>query len=211
MCAMNRYVWRVVAGLLLIVGGALLLLSQLGLISLSGSLIGSLFLLGGAAFFLTVWLGDTSQWWPVIPAGIMLAWGVSGLLAMLGFPDWLLPLIGFAGSAFPFLYIFALDRADNWWALIPGGILALMGVAVTLGELVGGDWVAVFVLWGIALAFVLVFLADRRNWWALIPAGVMTIVGLSVSPLGPSMDVLLPGALIVVGLALVLRVLLGWR
>jgi len=141
----------------------------------------------------------------------MLAWGVSGLLDTLGFPGWFLPLVGFAGSALPFLYIFASDRANNWWALIPGGILSLMGVAVTLGELVGGDWVAAFVLWGIAVAFVLVFAADRRNWWALIPAGVMTIVGLGVSPLAPSMQLLLPGALIVIGLALVLRVLLGWR
>jgi hypothetical protein len=141
----------------------------------------------------------------------MLAWGMSGLLGILGFPDWLLALVGFAGSALPFLYIFATDRANNWWALIPGGILALMGVAVTLGELVGGDWVAAFVLWGIALAFVLVFFADRRNWWALIPAGVLTLVGLGVSPVAASMTLLLPGALIVVGLALVLRVLLGWR
>lgn len=203
--------WRIVAGALLIIGGALLLLSQLGLIALRGSLIGSLFLLGGAAFFLTLWLSNRSQWWPTIPGGVMLGWGVSGLLATVGFPDWFLPLIGFAGSALPFFYIFLTDRANNWWALIPGGILALMGVAVTLGELVGGDWVAVFVLWGIGLAFILVFLNDRRNWWALIPAGIMTLVGLSVSPLGPSLDILLPGALIVVGLGLVLRVLLGWR
>jgi hypothetical protein len=200
-----------VAGLLLIAGGALLLLSQLGLIALRGSTVGSLLLIGGAAFFFTLWLNDTSEWWPTIPGGVMLAWGVSGLLATFGFPGWLLPLVGFAGSALPFIYIFATDRADNWWALIPGGILALMGVAVTLGELVGGDWVAAFVLWAIALAFVLVFVADRRNWWALIPAGVMTVVGLSVSPLASSMSLLLPGALIVIGLVLVLRVLLGWR
>jgi hypothetical protein len=184
----RAYLWRMVAGV-----------------------VGSLLLIGGAAFFLTLWLSDTSQWWPTIPGGVMLAWGVSGLLGSLGFPDWLLPLLGFAGSALPFLYIFAKDRPSNWWALIPGGILAMMGVAVTLGELVGGDWVAVFVLWGIAMAFVLVFVANRHNWWALIPAGVLAIVGLSVSPLAPSMELLLPGALIVIGLALVLRVLLGWR
>ncbi len=207
----RAYLWRMVAGLLLIAGGVLLLLSELGLIALRGSTVGSLLLIGGAAFFLTLWLSDTSQWWPTIPGGVMLAWGVSGLLGSLGFPDWLLPLLGFAGSALPFLYIFAKDRSSNWWALIPGGILAMMGVAVTLGELVGGDWVAVFVLWGIAMAFVLVFVANRHNWWALIPAGVLAIVGLGVSPLAPSMELLLPAALIVIGLALVLRVLLGWR
>ena len=208
---MGRYLWRIVAGLLLIAGGLLLLLSELGLIALTGPTVGSLLLVGGAAFFLTLWLSDTSQWWPTIPGGVMLAWGVSVLLDTLGFPGWFLPLVGFAGSALPFVYIFALDRANNWWALIPGGILSLMGVAVTLGELVGGDWVASFVLWGICLAFVLVFVADRRNWWALIPAGMMTIIGLGVSPLGLALELLLPVALIAIGLALVLRALLGWR
>ncbi len=208
---MGRYLWRIVAGVLLMAGGSLLLLSELGLIALTGSTVGSLLLLAGAAFFLTLWLSDTSEWWPTIPGGVMLAWGVSGLLRAVGFPGWFLPLVGFAGSALPFLYVFATDRANNWWALIPGGILGLMGVAVTLGELVGGDWVASFVLWGIALAFLLVFVSDRRNWWALVPAGVMTVVGLGVSPLGWSIELLLPGVLIVIGLALILRVLLGWR
>jgi len=208
---MKRYLWRIVAGLLLIAGGTLLLLSQLGLIAFRGPTIGSLILIGGAAFFLTLWLSDTSEWWPAIPGGVMLAWGVSALLSTMRFPSWVTSLVGFVGSALPFAYIFLMDRAENWWALIPGGVLSLVGVAVTMGELVGGDWVAAFVLWGIALVFVMVFAADRRNWWALIPAGVMTTVGLGVSPLAPLMQLLLPAALIVIGLALVLRVLLGWH
>jgi len=138
----------------------------------------------------------------------MLAWGVTALLTTLGLADWLVTLVGFAGSTLPFLYIFLRDRKDNLWALIPGGIIAVVGAATVFGMLVGGDWVAAFVQWGIALAFVVVYANNRRNWWALIPAGVMALVGFSVSPLVSSADILLGVGLILVGLFVIVRMLL---
>jgi hypothetical protein len=199
--------WRVMAGLLIIVAGVLLLLEQIGWITLEGTFWGTLFLLGGAAFFLALWLGDRAEWWPLIPGGVMLAWGLSTLLGNLGLAGWLVALIGMVGSALPFLYIFTRNRKTNWWALIPGGVLLLVGVATALGELVGGDWVATFVLLGIALAFALAFLMDRRNWWALIPAGVLTMVAIGVSPL--AVELLFAVALILFGVFLILRMVLG--
>lgn len=199
--------WRVMAGLLIIVAGVLLLLVQFGWITLEGPFWGTLFLLGGAVFFFALWLGDRAEWWPLIPGGVMLAWGLSTLLGNLGLADWLVALIGMVGSALPFLYIFARNRKTNWWALIPGGVLLLVGVATALGELVGGDWVATFVLLGIALAFALAFLMDRRNWWALVPAGVLTMVAIGVSPL--AVELLFAVALILFGVFLILRMVLG--
>ena len=185
----------------------LLLLVQFERITLQGPIWGTLFLLGGAAFFLILWLSDRSDWWPVIPGGVMLAWGVSTLLGELGLAQWFVALIGMAGSALPFLYIFARNRKSNWWALIPGGIMLLVGLASALGELLGGNWVASFVLWGIGLAFALVFAADRRNWWALIPAGVMALIGFSVSPLVASVSLLFGLLLILLGVIVILRIL----
>jgi hypothetical protein len=204
---MKSYWWRMVAGVLLMAAGALLLLVEFERITLEGPIWGPLFLLGGAAFFLILWLSDRSDWWPVIPGGVMFAWGVSTLLGNLGVAGWFVALIGMAGSALPFLYIFARNRRSNWWALIPGGIMLLVGLATALGELLGGDWVATFVLWGIALAFALVFAADRRNWWALIPAGVMALIGFSVSPVVASVSLLFGLALIVFGVIVILRIL----
>jgi len=205
---MRQYWWRVIAGLLLIAAGVLLLLTQLGRVAAGEPLWGMLALFAGSAFFLSLWLSNRAEWWPVIPGGIMLAWGVSTLLATLRFPGWIVGPIGLLGSAVPFVYIYSRDRKSNWWALIPGGVMAVVGLATWFGELVGGDWVAAFVLWGIALAFVVVFGADRRNWWALIPAGVMAVIGLGVSPVASSIEVLFALALIVLGVVSVLRILL---
>jgi hypothetical protein len=204
---MKSFWWRIVAGLLLMAAGVLLLLVQFERITLEGPIWGALFLLGGAAFFLILWLSDRADWWPVIPGGVMFAWGVSTLLVELGLAGWLVALVGMAGSALPFLYIFARNRKSNWWALIPGGIMLLVGLATALGELFGGDWVAPFVLWGIAVAFALAFAVDRRNWWALVPAGVMAVIGFSVSPVVASVSLLFGLALIVFGVIVILRIL----
>lgn len=62
----------------------------------------------------------------------------------------------------------------SWWAVIPGCVLAAIGVLILLPDslqLFGG---AVF-LGGLALAFWVVYAtAARERWWALIPAGVLT-------------------------------------
>ena len=82
-------------------------------------------------------------------------------------------LVGLAGLLFLTVY---LNNRTNWWGLIPG--FTLLGVAATIltssylprvGDILGG----VFVLGGIGVAFLAVYLAERKFWWALIPAGVM--------------------------------------
>ena len=90
-------------------------------------------------------------------------------------------LLALGGLLFISVY---LNNRQHWWALIPG--FTLLGVAATvfvnnffplLDDISGG----LFVLGGIGLAFVAVYLSDRRNWWAIIPAGVMlTLAAISV-------------------------------
>ena len=205
---MERHWWRVFAGLLLIIVGVVLTLAQFELIVVRPELLGMGALFLGAVVFLALWLSNPKDWWPLIPGLIMLSWAMSSLLGNLGLAVWLVSLIGFAGSAVPFLFIFARNRKLNWWALIPGGILGMMGVATALGELAGGQWTEVFVLAGISGAFLLVFFANRRNRWALIPAGVLALVAVSVSPLGAYSTIVWAGLLIVAGLALVLYAVL---
>ncbi len=205
---MQRHWWRVIAGLLLIVVGILLTLAQFQLITFDESWLGTLGLFVGAVIFLALWLGNTTEWWPLIPGLIMLSWGASSLLGILGLADWLVTLVGFAGSALPFLYIFARNRQANWWALIPGGVLGLIGVTTVLGELLGEGWTDFLVLMGIALAFLVVFLINRRNWWALIPAGILALVAIGVGPWGSYAQVVWAGGLILAGAAMILYALL---
>ena len=205
---MRRDLWRVIAGALIVIVGVVLLLSETKVLVLNGEVGGILVLLAGAVVFGTLWLSNPKEWWPLIPGGIMAGWGVATVLGLLGLPAGLVSLIGFVGSAAPFLYIYSLNRKENWWALIPGGIMAFMGLVTLLGSVVGEQWTGTLTLWGIALVFAAVFLANRRNSWALIPAGVLAVVGLVTSPVAPSLSVVGPVALILLGVVVVVRNLL---
>jgi hypothetical protein len=119
----SRLLW----GLVLVVGGALLLLDTFGIFQ------------GGALF------------WTVASA--------------------------FAGALFLAVYI---TDHNHWWALIPGTIFLAVAATIGLNSFVPGfkasPWSGVVILGGIALSFLLVYLAERGNWWAIIPAGVLATI-----------------------------------
>lgn len=81
-----------------------------------------------------------------------------------------------------FLSVFLANRA-NWWAIIPG--FTLIGISATiavdalypaLGSILGGS----FVLGGIGLSFLVIYLLNREFWWAIIPCGVLLTLALVV-------------------------------
>jgi len=74
-----------------------------------------------------------------------------------------------AGGLFLFAYF-----TGSWWAVIPGCVLAAIGVLILLPDSLEEFGGAVF-LGGIALAFwVVYFSSTHERWWAIIPAGVLT-------------------------------------
>ena len=158
---MKGNLWRVLAGLLIILVGILLLVQQLGKIDLSGDFWGIAFMLGGGVIFLTLWLSERAQWWSLIPGGILASWGVAALLGKLGLSATLVSLVGMFGSAAGFLAIYWMDRKENWWALIPAGVFVLVGIASVIGTAVGEDWTGSLVLWGIAAVFAVLYLRDQ--------------------------------------------------
>lgn len=97
--------------------------------------------------------------------------------------DWEAPIwsLIFGAGGLVFLGTFITDR-EQWWALIPGLVLLGIAAAIFVGEqnLVPDYVVAVFVLGGIALPFLLIFLMDRENVWALIPGFTMSGIALAV-------------------------------
>ena len=67
----------------------------------------------------------------------------------------------------------------SWWAVIPGVILLALAAIIFFDYLRlfdGGIFGSIF-LWGMAVAFLLVYLVDRKKWWALIPFWVSLILG----------------------------------
>jgi hypothetical protein len=144
----SRLLW----GLVLIIGGALLLLDTFGIFQ------------GGALF------------WTVVSA--------------------------FAGILFWALYI---SDHNHWWALIPGTIFLAVSASIGLNSFVPGfsesRWNPVIILGGIALSFLLVYLAERGNWWALIPMGVLATIA-TVAFVDSGKSSLISGGLFFLGLGL---------
>ncbi|MGD9375032.1 MAG: hypothetical protein PVJ23_04575, partial [Anaerolineae bacterium] len=79
--------------------------------------------------FLAVFYRDRSQWWALIPAYVMLVVAVMiGLIGLGILDDLLVPAYILLAIALPFFGLYAWDR-KQWWFLIPGGILALVGLS----------------------------------------------------------------------------------
>ena len=84
--------------------------------------------------FLVVFLRDRAQWWALIPAYVLLAVGLMvGLIAAGVLTELLIPAYVMFAIAIPFLVVFALNP-KQWWPLIPGGIMAVIGLAFLVAE-----------------------------------------------------------------------------
>ena len=213
---MKRFDPRVLWGLLLIAGGALLLLQNFGVLRGSLNLLWALLMGGAGLFFLYGFVGNRANWWALIPGIILL--DLSALIVLTEifprFADvWGGPLVlGGIGLSFWAVY---LVRRENWWAIIPGGVLVTLAAVAGMDsvfERVGRrvDTGAVFFV-GLGLTFALVGVLPnphRPMRWAFIPAVILLVLGLAIFAAAESLvNVLWPVALILVGLYLVYRTL----
>jgi hypothetical protein len=84
--------------------------------------------------FLVVFVRDRAQWWALIPAYVLLAVGVMvGLIGAGVLDELLIPAYVMFAIAIPFLVVYGRD-SKQWWALIPGGIMAVIGLAFLVAE-----------------------------------------------------------------------------
>ncbi len=145
-----------IGGLLLLGAGVLALIGQLTPGDW-GPFLGTFLLLGLGLIFMVVGIFTRESGW-FIPGGILT--GIGAGVALLS-NSWMSRLPGDEGGWF--LLIFALgwllipvmsaifSDETHWWALIPGGIIALVGAAVLFGGvfLNALEWVGK--LWPLAL------------------------------------------------------------
>ena len=84
--------------------------------------------------FLAVYYRDRRLWWALIPAYVLIAIGLMVALIGLGvLGDLLVPSYVMFAIAIPFFFVYFRNR-KLWWALIPAGILAVIGVAFLIAE-----------------------------------------------------------------------------
>jgi len=138
------YVMWVIAGLLALIE----------LDVLRGQLIVTYILAAIALPFLVMYLRDRGQWWVLTPVYSLLATGVMvGLIGRGVLNDLLIPSYVMLAAAIPFFVVYA-RIPGRWWALIPGGVMAVIGLLFLTSEatlqyigaavlLIAGIWILV--------------------------------------------------------------------
>ena len=205
----SRTVW----GLLLIGGGVIFLLENLGILAVGDFFWAAMFGIAGLGF-LSVFLTNRENWWGLIPGIIFLAIGSIIFLSAVApqASERIGGVIILGGIGLAFLIVYLVNRA-NWWALIPGGVMFTLVVVTLLEEtMTGFETGGVFFL-GLGLTFLLVAAVptpEGQMRWALIPAVILLVMGLLLTAaLTQLVNFIWPLALILVGLFLVLRAFRG--
>lgn len=129
--------------------------------------------------FLNYALSGFRQWGWLFPAGVFGGLAVTVTLATNNVDSAAVGSPLFFGLLIPFAAAYLSDRARNWWALIPGGVMTFLALTTLLVDSAGGEWVGALFLFMIALSFLLVYLSNRTRTWALIVAYATGVLGLA--------------------------------
>jgi hypothetical protein len=168
-------------GILLILGGGLALAQQFGYLEeFSESIWMWVFALISAGAFLSYALSGWTQWGLLFPAGVFGGLAVTIALATNNMDGAAVGSPLFFGLLIPFAAAYITDRKQNWWALIPGGVMLFLALVTLLVDNVGGEWVGSIFLFMIGLSFFIVYLNDRTRNWALLVAYILFV--LSIAP-----------------------------
>ncbi len=200
---------RIFWGIVLIAAGVLFLLQNLGLPILD-NLWPLVFGVAGLVF-LYYFLTERHNWWAAIPGLTLL--GLSALIAF----ERLFPkahdnwgaAIFMASLSLSFLAVYVRTAAQQWWAIIPAGVLGALAMLIGFEPYMPGGVFAALFLLSIAATFALVYLLPTptgRMRWAAYPAVIVGGVGLFVL-IGATWlsRVLVPLAIIAFGVYLLLR------
>lgn len=168
-------------GILLVAGGGLALAQQLGYLNqLPDSAWMWIFGLISLTAFLSYALSGWKDWGWLFPAGVFGGLAVTIALAVNNVDNSAVGSPLFFGLLIPFAAAYFTDRAKNWWALIPGGVMLFLALTTLLADNVGGEWVGSLFLLLIALSFLVVYLNNRTRQWALLVAYILFV--LSIAP-----------------------------
>ena len=178
---MKTRVIALVWGLILILTGAIYLAQNLGYIPalpLNTWMLATAVL--SVLFFVTYFVSGRDQFGWLFPAFILGGTAVSLYLVQSTNADTYAGAPVLLGIALPFLVIFLLNRAENWWALIPAWVLTMIALVSVISNQVSGEIVGAVVMLAIGIPFLVVYLVNRAQWWALIPGGIMLALAIVI-------------------------------
>ncbi|MFN2113928.1 MAG: hypothetical protein ACK2TT_12490, partial [Anaerolineales bacterium] len=174
----SRLVW----GSLLVLAGILFLLQEFQILGSAFQYLWVILMAAGAGVFLWIYLTKKDQWWAIIPGltlvGLSLV-GLEDLVPAIPSGDWTGAIfLGCIGLAFWLVY---LRRREQWWAIIPGGVLLTLALVAGFESLSG--WTDVMFFLGMGVTFALVALLPNQTHdtrWAFIPAGILALLGIGL-------------------------------
>lgn len=210
---MKRPLVPFTTGIMLVAVGVVLLMQNLGLFGDAEDVVMALIFGGCGVGFLGLFASRRDAWWAAIPSFALL--GIAALIGStaLGIEPgpWGGALfLGGLGLGFVATY---LRRNQNWWAIIPGGVLLTLALVAGLSETVPDEEIGSIFFFGLALTFAAVYLQARprgRATWALFPAAGTALMGLVIlANVVHVINLIWPALMIVAGLALLAGTLRG--
>jgi hypothetical protein len=197
----------------LVWGGLLILFGVMGLVATLTDLSAWVWviILGLAGLLVFgVYLTDRSDLTLLIPAYVL--WAVAGLVALTTLDilrDEFIAMYVLTAISLPFLVVFVRDRAQ-WWALIPVYVLLAVGLMVGLiaSGILSELLIPAYVMFAVAIPFLVVFALNPKAWWPLIPGGIMAVIGLAFLVAETAVEYIGPAVLVVVGIWILARQLL---
>jgi hypothetical protein len=207
---LKRFDVHAIGAILLIIVGILLLLQNFGILGGIVALIWALIFAAGGLIFLYMFLTNRTQWWAIIPGFALL--GLAALIAL----DEFLPQVGdilggaiFLGAMGLAFWVIYFQRREQWWAIIPGGVMFTLALIAGLDAAFEGLETGGVLFLGLGLTFGLLSFVPTphgRMKWALIPAAVLLVMGVLITAVATGGLAFLGGAaLILVGLYVLLR------
>jgi len=211
---MNTSTKRIFFGAALILLGGLFLAQQLLHLhfNVGAVIVAMVFALAGLTF-LYVMVSKRENWWAAIPGMVLL--GLGALIASSEFFPQFAKMfggslfLGFIGLAF---LVVLLIKPDNWWAVIPAGVLFTLAFVAGVAPLVNGFASGAFFFLGIGLTFAIVGLmpVGKAEKWPWIPAGICLVMGTllmigSGSLLNSVFGIIWPAILVLCGGFLIVR------
>lgn len=168
-------------GILLIGAGVLALGAQLGYIrDLTATSWIFVFAAISLIAFVSYAMSGWTQWGWLFPAGIFGGLALTITLATNDVNTAAVASPLFIGLLVPFAAAYLTDRARNWWALIPGGVMLFLTLVTLLVDYTSGDeWIGALLFFMVAISFLLVYLNNREHWWALLVAYITGVIGIA--------------------------------
>ena len=173
---MNKKLSNTFWGLLLIVGGIAALAQSRGFLDDLAPVVWAIAFGFIAIAAFAIYLFEGMHKWPILfPVGVF---GALALMLPLEGYQVEHPAIGsllFAGIGLPFVVAYLQDRKENWWALIPAGVMVFLIITVLVVDRISGEWIGFALFMTLAIIFLLVYI-NRKKSWAILVSYIMFVL-----------------------------------